>query len=338
MRNPSHDERISSFLDDALPAAERSAFEAELRHNAELKQQVAELRQLRADVAQLPRYSVTEGFAQRVVAAAVAAKADENANISPASRSQPVRLKTIGRGVITGLAIAASIAILMISLPWLNFDAGPTKIVVNDNKHNNSSTVGSENVAIAAEHKPFEIVWSSLPGKDQAMVIRIRAPKDFAAGKALREALAEQGIEKRQPGDRTLAARVGKAYRDQLPPTQETQAADALYLEISRDELDLALRAIAKPESKLEFAPGELVAVSQPVAVKNPNEAAAEDTGEPQVSNAAAPTTDFVQELNPRNFKLPKFPSVAKATGPVAPHGADGKAKVRVLILVEAAE
>ena len=55
MKNPSHDERISSFLDDALPEAERTAFEAELRTNSELEQQVAELRALRADVALLPR-------------------------------------------------------------------------------------------------------------------------------------------------------------------------------------------------------------------------------------------------------------------------------------------
>jgi len=88
-----HDERISSFLDDAMPAAERSVFESELLDNAELRQQVIELRQLRQYVATLPRYSVTEGFAQRVVAAAVAAKAKPPGAAAAAERGKKEKKK-----------------------------------------------------------------------------------------------------------------------------------------------------------------------------------------------------------------------------------------------------
>src|SRR5690242_17353394 len=117
-----HDERISSYLDDALPPSERSAFEAELRDNAELQQQVAELSQLQQDVALLPRYKAKVDFAQRVVAAAIAAKADKGAQITPAriESNQPVSKKTARRALIGGLAVAASVAIMLGSLPFLN--------------------------------------------------------------------------------------------------------------------------------------------------------------------------------------------------------------------------
>jgi hypothetical protein len=323
MKNPSHDERISSFLDDALPAPERLAFEAELQDNGELQQQVAELRQLRADVALLPRYTATEDFAQRVVAAAVAAKADENANISPARRAQPVRFSRIARGVVIGMAVAASAAILMISLPWLNFDDKPVKLVATPN-NNNTNVVSNQHTANAAENKPLAIVWSALPGNGDALVLRIRAPKEVAAGKVLNEALAAQGLERRRSGDTsTYAARASKLYRDQTKGVEGSPAAAALYLEISREDLEAALAALTKPEYKLEFVPGQMLAL----ATTGAEGAAGEEP---------PPPAEFVQELHPRNFVLPSATTAAKH--PTPPNHASAAGNVRVLILVEEIE
>jgi hypothetical protein len=334
MKNPSHDERISSFLDDALPEVERSAFEIELKHNAELQQQVAELRQLRKDVALLPRYSVTEGFAQRVVAAAVAAQADENANITPVRRSQPVRLKTIGRGVIMGVALAASVAILMISLPWLNFGDATTKIVALNNGNQATNVSGEKNAANAAEPKPLDIVWSSLPGDGEALVLTIRSAQGAAAGKALQDALAEQGIVRLRPSEKAAAGVVFQVYRDRRAgltgndKSKTTTAAAALYLEVSREELESALTQLFAAEKTVEFVPAERLALAKPKTPDGVNIAAAEALPE-----IPAGPGQYV-ELNPSMYRLSKASKPA-TVGPAVPdHAAQGN-KVRVLVLVE---
>jgi len=338
MRNPSHDERISSFLDDALPEAERSAFEAELRTNRELEQQVAELRQLRCDVALLPRYSVKEGFAQRVVAAAVAAKAEEGATITPISqsKSQP-HFSKVARGVVIGMALAASAAILMFSLPWLN-SGGNKPVPVATNTKGSPEGNGSE--AIAAEPKALDIVWSSLPGDGEALVLRIKAPKDAKVSDALHEALVQQGVKRRRSADETAAGVIGNAYRKHVnavtgnDKTKSTPSAAAMYLEISRDELELALTEIAKPGNKLEFVPSNRIAIATPGSSTNPNQAEAEHTGPnaPVVVNPIG--EEFVQDLAPSRFPIP-HDSAAEVKGPVASQNTTPTGKVRVLILVE---
>lgn len=325
-----HDERISSFLDDAMPAAERSTFESELLDNAELRQQVIELRQLRQDVATLPRFSVTEGFAQRVVAAAVAAKANENANITPAAQPKP---KTVRRVAIGGLAIAASVAILFGTLAWIN-NKGPVDVAKNGN-----------NVPVVEQpaSSPLAPVLASLPADDQVLVVRITSPKSLAAGNVLREALAEQGIEKRRPSDQTTGGGlVRKAYKDRIDATtsgdatKTTAAADALYVQISPEELELALARLAEPGSAVKFVPEQHLAVGKGFG-NTKTQAAGELTSENQ-ANAAEPTkkADFIQDLTPGLFKMPK-----EGTPEITPHPAPSatpKGKVRVLILIENVE
>jgi hypothetical protein len=239
MEMNAHDERISSFLDDAMPATERDAFESEMLSSAELRQQVIELRQLRQDVALLPRFSVTEGFAQRVVAAAVAAKANENANISPASRP---KAKTVQRLTVGGLAIAASVAIMVGTLAW-----------------NNSNR--PVDVAVAPQAKPLAAVMASLPNQTEAFVLRIESPKDADAGKVLREALAEQGIA--QLRGTKQAAFVGNVYRKHLTEvtgndrTKQAAPAAAMYLEITPAELELALERFGLAKFKHQVCAGK---------------------------------------------------------------------------------
>lgn len=334
MEMSAHDERVSSFLDDAMPAAERASFESELLDNAELRQQVIELRQLRQDVATLPRYSVTEGFAQRVVAAAVAAKANENANISPASRPQP---KTVRRLAIGGLAIAASVAIMVGTLAWMN-----------RGDQNNLAHNGPE-IKVTETNKAFASVLASLPADGNVLVVRISSPKGLNAGVALREALAEQGIEKRRPSDQsTGGGLVRKAYKDHLvattgnDQTKSRPAADALYLQISPDELELALSRLAEPSQNVKFTPEQQLAIAQPGTSNNvvgANTAAAESVkGNPDQTAKALKSADFVQELTPSLFRIPAGATEAVTPSVVPAPAETPKGKVRVLILIENVE
>jgi hypothetical protein len=311
-----HDERISSFLDDAMPAAERSAFESELLDNAELRQQVIELRQLRQDVALLPRYSVTEGFAQRVVAAAISAKANENANIALASKPST---KTVRRATIGVIAIAASVLIMVGTMVWNN-SRGPVELA-NPPK---------------VENKALAPVLAALPDDDQVLVVRITSPKGTAAGNMLRAALAEQGIEKKRPSDQTTGGGlVRKAYKEQVGAAGTEAAADALYLQISPEELELALARLAEGK-EVKLVPGQLLAMADvaPKPEVGTNTPAAEDIhGNPAIAAEPGNKTEFMQDLTPSLFKLPKEHTAAAPAAGKTPKG-----KVRVLILIEQAK
>lgn len=317
-----HDERISSYLDDALPPSERSAFEAELLDNADLQQQVTELSQLRQDVALLPRYTAKVDFAQRVVAAAIAAKADKDAQLTPArTESKPVSKKTARRALIGGLAVAASVAIMLGSLPFLN----------RPNPNNNVAVKQPENKALAP-------VFAALPAEGEALVLRIKSPKSLGAGNVLREAFAEQGIQKRRPNDQN-GTLVGNAYRAQLGSDGErVRPEGAFFVEMSPAELELALSRLADPEQKVKFVPESKLAVAKPGSVPpNPLDPNAQAAGEdaPQAGSNHAPG-DFVQELSTSLFRIPKTEHEAPAVPPTAAPAPKGK--VRVLILIEAVD
>lgn len=329
-----HDERISSYLDDALPPSERSAFEAELLDNADLQQQVTELSQLRQDVALLPRYKAKADFAQRVVSAAIAAKANKDAQITPArsAASKPVSNRTARRALIGGLAVAASVAIILGSLPFLNRHKPIDNVAVKP---------VDPPVVTQPENKALVPVFAALPGEGEALVLRIKSPKALGAGNVLREAFAEQGIQKRRPTDQN-GTLVGNAYRAQLGTDGErVRPEGAFFVEMSPAELELALSRLAD-EKNVKFIPETKLAVAKPGVqpAVGPNVPAGEDTqnkGNPNEAVAApAPVADSVQELSTSAFRLPKteheIPAVTPAATP-APKG-----KVRVLILIEAVD
>ncbi|WP_425614672.1 anti-sigma factor [Anatilimnocola sp. NA78] len=323
MKSSIHDERISSFLDDALPEAERVAFQAQLSRDPQLQQHVADLQQLRRDVATLPRYSVKEGFAQRVVAAAVAAKASE-AKAAPAPR-QPTYQVTNRRVIVGVLAVAATAGIIMASIPWLNTGKDP---------------VTATNPVNANENNALAAVVAALPGEDEALVLRIRSPKELAAGKRLMDVFTEQGLEERRPSDRSVnGPQVGKAYRDQqvaskLDRNQLTPAAAAMYVEMSAEELQMALSQIAQEDDSVEFVPEGMLAVAKPVEGTTSNQAAGEIAG---VKGSGSKKADFVQAMTPSMFRLSKSPVAVKHHNKVTTEVAPGR-KVRVLILIEDAE
>src|SRR5262245_35572015 len=110
------DELLSAYLDGEVTAEERAAVEAQLAASEADRRLLEELQALRGEFQSLPRATVAAGFADRVVRAAVAAKAREAATVTPAASpnvSQPKRSLqwTSWAAVAAGLAICAVIAV-----------------------------------------------------------------------------------------------------------------------------------------------------------------------------------------------------------------------------------
>jgi anti-sigma factor RsiW len=72
MTRPFPDELLSAFLDDELESADREQIEQHLAASEADRLLVAELTRLRSDVASLPPAEVSDGFTERVLAAALA--------------------------------------------------------------------------------------------------------------------------------------------------------------------------------------------------------------------------------------------------------------------------
>ena len=72
MTRPFPDELLSAFLDDELDPADREQVEQHLAASEADRLLVAELQRLRGEVASLPPAEVSEGFTDRVLAAALA--------------------------------------------------------------------------------------------------------------------------------------------------------------------------------------------------------------------------------------------------------------------------
>jgi len=71
MTRPFPDELLSAFLDDELDPADREQVEQHLATSEADRLLVAELQRLRGEVAALPRTGVSDGFTERVLAAAL---------------------------------------------------------------------------------------------------------------------------------------------------------------------------------------------------------------------------------------------------------------------------
>lgn len=75
MKRQLPEEWLSAYVDGELTAAEQAEVESALRDNADYRQQVDDYRQLREQLQRIPRASLDDDFAARVLQAAVRAKA-----------------------------------------------------------------------------------------------------------------------------------------------------------------------------------------------------------------------------------------------------------------------
>jgi anti-sigma factor RsiW len=336
------DELLSAFLDDELTPNEREVVERHLSATPADRQLVAELKSLRSELGELPRVIARPDFSDRVVRAAMAAKATADASATRPSivRRHPRLLAVVGS---MGAALAA--CLLLIVQAWRR-DGGSTTTA--------NSGGPSVEAAVAAIQSPMDPLLAALesafPAEGQAVVLRLRLSKDVPIGAALDQALAQAGIQARLGTDlSTGATSLVTAYRQKAEeaiaasaastPAQTIGAADAIFIEAPVHKLHEALSALAKNLSKpplvetechLPYIPG-----SGRVAVAEGESGSATGTVGPAAGQP------FAQRLPAALFQLQKQATKAVAAvagGVKSPVLASMDRPVRVLILVEQGE
>lgn len=343
-----HDERISAYLDGELAPGERAEVEELLRTSDAYQQALAELSALRESIKSLPRYSLGNDFADRVVAAARRSASKSSAAI-PSAGAADVTLKTRKnqsaipltrperRWLLSALggltATAACVALIFYALS----DSGENVAKVEADGGNKEKSQ-----VVIEEPTASEFVRAIASSKEnEAVVVRVRLTKEAIRNKLLDEALQANGIAVAQPNLSNDAAReTGKAYKDLVQSQATTSAAkrnagDVLFVEADIVSLEKALSRLEhNPTAKAAFAPEAIIASIG----KGPTFAPKEE-GEPgsEIPGAASkiPTGGYAQHLPPRGFTL------APAATPPAASAAEkvpSRKSARVLIVVEVVE
>jgi len=307
------DELLSAYLDGEVTAEERAAVEAHLATSDAARQLLSELQSLRSDMGALPRAKVAADFSDRVVQAAVAAKAASQPVAVPA---RPARR----RWMVVAAAVAATAACLLVAVQFWGPDSPPVAIPGQ-----------SVDPLIAAFH-------SALPEDGQAVVIRVRAPKDMPLT-ALEVASAIAGIGSQVPSARTGGSELGAAYRSQLEQRigaalladSTVSAAEAVFVESPVANLEKMLTTLQQnAKGSLELRREAQLAFAIPRAL--PGEDAEGSDAAKLVQGAAI----YLQHLPANMFRL------EKQTTPVAAAAPSGTINpnriVRVLILIEQVE
>jgi negative regulator of sigma E activity len=375
MNRPFEPELISAYLDGELPADERALVEAELAVSPAARQLHDELRALRGELQALPRTAASAGFADRVVAAALAAKqapakrpASESpvtsAPITPASR--PAKRHWLP-GTLVGVAALAAAVMLAV---WIGGGPSGDHQPVGSNLAGSNTEIPDSGDGNSTNHDPLvpapaessatERALAQLrqasPQAGQAVVLRIRLPAGKSPQAAIDEALAAAKLGYRAPTDlSTGALSVASTYRQQVaeqfggqqpgvpnPALQEgtIAAADAVFIEAAWDSLERAITALAdEPDEQVEVAPLMHVAVAA-----RSGDGVGEGEGEAGPRGAGENSEQFAQRLNPGMFRLVKEtatvePSAVEPGTSQAPVATppSGQRRVRVLILVERA-
>ena len=313
------DELLSAYLDGEISAEERAAVEAHLANSESDRELLAELRSLRRDMALLPLAAVSPDFASRVVQAAVAAKAGTGA-VAPAKNS-----KSLTRGKWLWVAAAgATAACLFIAISFWRPDLNPVA----------GGPQTPANSLIAALH-------SAVPEEGQAIVLRLRLPKDMQVERALAAALATAGVGSKAADANTGAGEVGAAYRSQLAQQIGSNAADATVAAAEAIFVEAPLANLEKLLTELTAAasqPCELRPEAS-LAFKGPHNGGDNDSavGEARPNAVKGPAAGqaYVQHLPASLFRLPKEAAPIAASGSAA---LNPDQVVRVLILIEQVE
>lgn len=349
MQNELNDALLSAYLDDQLTGEERAAVEARLRESAEHRQALAELQQLRESFQALPRFELGDDFASRVMAAAVAAEAQQDtANeparmpiaptptpVEPAPTSRSFRRLAYVAGAVAAVAACLLVIVQMGGSPVVEPSApiGP----------------GTGEIASTEPEQPTELpavaaLRGALPEQGEALVVRVRVPAGTKPSDALNVALAQSGIRELAPSEPTPAGRVGAAYRKAIGaqgkpgvPATGPSASEALYIEAPLALVEDALAVLADQEGgQLELRPEMKVAVSDLPTTRAVGEGEAGEGEGGSQGEMPASQEPFAQRLTPRLFRFPQdaTPAVESTAEADVPE-VDPNRKVRVLILVE---
>ena len=342
------DELLSAYLDDELSAGERDAVEAHLATSPADRELLEELRSLRGELQSLPATTASAGFADRVVAAAVAAKGRETTvTITPAAPATASTRKS-PRWVAWSAAalLASAAAIVLIVGPWRGENAPLVELDPDNLDPNNLITPP---VAPLADQIIAQL-RSAVPGEGEAVVLRLRVSNKAPLGQSLDMALAEAGIFQRPASDTASGAvQVGAAYRNQVlqqygitqpgAPSEELMAAtvaaaEAVFVEASLAQLEQAIAALSSdPTRSLELA------AEAKLAIAMPTRSTAEGEGESgSAAGTAAKAQPFSQRLNAGMFRLTKRDTVENSPVVANASAIGTQGPVRVLILVEHVE
>jgi anti-sigma factor RsiW len=349
MNREFNDELLSAYLDGQLSAAESAAVESQLAASPQSRQLLDELRSISQQIRDLPGIQADANFTDRVVRAAIAAKAQNNGQVqlAPAAANQTSNKARRGARlpvVLAGVAAVAAAVALLLWGPWLGGSGSPgpapgglTNVIVQPP------------VATAAEAALAQL-RQAIPQEGEAVVIRLRLAPGESAEEALNRAFTAAGIGSRLSSDPTSGAtQFGHAYRQQLaakfggeqpgvPNTALVEGtiatADAVFVEASWETFEKAVAALAAtPDKPLELCPLAHIAAKLPTPEEIAEMIA---NGEAPANTAGSLPANFAQRLPVSAFRLDK--AAEQLAAAAAPAAIDGQRKVRILLLVEQAK
>ena len=327
------DERLSAYLDGELPDGERAAFEQSLADQPEQQRALSELAALRGEIQQLPQARLGDDFTTRVVAAALRAQeclTNEHQVVRPANARKRGSAWNSPLVAIPALAAAALVAMVVFTRQW-NASPGPVpQVAVVPGQ---VSTIPS----VLAELR------RSIPGPDEALVVRLRVPREVLTGYGVEAALVKSGIEFGRTDRAATANRVGGKYRQQVqrlvaasPAAPIAHPSEALFIEAPLEKLEATLAELAGARAAQPNLQLEMI-VSASLSESERGEGEGSSRNQQPLPGASGPVA---HRLNANSLPLlqtapARLPQPA-ASLPAAP--VDMQRTVRVLVLIETTE
>jgi hypothetical protein len=289
--------------------------------------------------------TVSPGFADRVVRAAVAEAQKQQVALAPSRQSARRRL-----AIATGAVAALAASLLLFLRPWQATRLEPGPVVVKTDPIENrvpiENTVPIENAVektvakvVAIKDQFLAALVATAPSDSEAVVLRVRVGKDVRLSEALDAALNKVGISPLASDASSAAVPWQESYRRLLETkygstaggpnekllTSTVAAAEALFIEAPLERVDAALAALSETVKQ----PLAINAEGKLVLARGPNTEKGE--GEFAVSQP------FAQRLNAGLFRLEKKLADAATAAVSSPTASAMKPQqlVRVLILVE---
>ena len=313
MSHEQFDERLSAYLDGELPPQERDEVEARLRRQPELSSALDQVRELGDGIRQLPTYSLSPDFADRVLAQAQRVGPSASAHPSPPRR---------GWLIVAAAALTATAALVLAMVAW-NWQ--PEEVVQPQ-----PPPLSPAERAVAA------VLANADEG--QAVIVRLKLTTDDIRGKALDRALSAAGISAAAATAVNPAAQeTAQGYRALAAGSQgATEAADVLFIEADAEKLRKALAMVAhSPEGKWAISAGGVVQSTQPGLDRNPKAEGEGSSGSPQDT---ADRKNYAQHLPPRGFPVLTDPAQPPQVEPGSTETRPGAKPARVLIVVEVSQ
>ena len=246
------DELLSAFLDNELCPAERAQVEQHLAASTADRQLLAELKTLRSEVGSLPPVTVSPGFADRVVRAAVAEAQKQQVALAPSRQSARRRL-----AIATGAVAALALSLLLFLRPWQGARPEPGPVIVKTDPIESTvpiETTVEKTVAkvVAIKDQFLAALVATAPSDSEAVVLRVRVGKDVRLSEALDAALNKVGISPLASDASSAAIPWQESYRRLLETkygstaggpnekllTSTVAAAEALFIEAPLERVD----------------------------------------------------------------------------------------------------